>query len=51
MISRFVQQYGFNIPLLFKDKAGLGIRYCSESELLITDSTQKLFFQFFIFYS
>ena len=33
---RFFQQYGFNIPLLFKDKTGLGLRVPS-SDFSIKD--------------
>ncbi|XP_055850030.1 jmjC domain-containing histone demethylation protein 1 isoform X1 [Episyrphus balteatus] len=33
----FLQQYGFNIPLLFRDKAGLGIRMPSPQEFEVND--------------
>lgn len=31
LLSRFFQQYGFNIPLLFKDKTGLGLSVPSDT--------------------
>uniref|UniRef100_A0A1I8NZB6 [histone H3]-dimethyl-L-lysine(36) demethylase n=1 Tax=Stomoxys calcitrans TaxID=35570 RepID=A0A1I8NZB6_STOCA len=33
----FLQQYGFNIPLLFRDKAGLGIRMPDSNEFTVND--------------
>ncbi|XP_065361123.1 jmjC domain-containing histone demethylation protein 1 [Calliphora vicina] len=33
----FLQQYGFNIPLLFRDKTGLGIRMPDPNEFTIND--------------
>lgn len=33
----FLQQYGFNIPLLFRDKSGLGIRMPSAQEFEVND--------------
>ncbi|XP_075146747.1 lysine demethylase 2 [Haematobia irritans] len=33
----FLQQYGFNIPLLFRDKAGLGLRMPDANEFTVND--------------